>query len=123
MSQHKTTTRTIVGFALISAGAVMAAIGAAVPDPSARAIVAASGTAVLAAGLVSVVGRLVVDPTRSIVMGAVMIAAGVIGSVAGVATGDPRAAVAAPAVAAAIATGGILAVIDGAHTRASHTGG
>lgn len=119
MSHHNTTTLNMVGFALIAAGAVMTAVGTAVRDAQASALIPAFGAAVVAAGLVSVVRAQDIGSTRSVVMGAVMIAAGVVAAVIGVASGDERAAIAVPAVTAAMFISGILAVIDGAFARAS----
>lgn len=121
MSHNSTTTLNIVGFALITAGAVMTAVGAAVGDAQARALVPVFGAAVFAAGLVSVVRAHGVGPARSVVMGAIMIAAGVVAAAIGVASGNERAAIAVPAIAAAMSVGGILSVINGAFAKASRS--
>ncbi len=119
----KDTTRAmhIVGFALIAAGVVVAAIGSTFTDATVVAVVPVFGGALAATGIVTVMRRSNLGSTQAIVAGAALVAGGVVAAVAGATTGDPQAISALPALGAALTTGGLAALITGTNERATRT--
>lgn len=121
MSNHTTRIMQVVGYALIAAGAVVAAIGSAHRAATVVAVVPVFGGALAATGIVTVMRWSNLRSTQAIIAGATLVAAGVVAAVVGTATGDPQATIALPAIGAAITTGGLATLITGTNERAAQT--